>query len=77
MRKRLSIRRVVDANRIEFPAGSEPPVPAKNPHAVALGKLGGPKGGKARAEKLSANRRREIAGQAAVARWKSSSIRKP
>jgi hypothetical protein len=44
----------------------------KNPHAMALGRLGGIKGGKARAEKLSARRRREIARQAAIARWNSS-----
>lgn len=41
----------------------------KNPAAVALGRLGGLKGGKARAEKLSANKRKEIAGGAAKARW--------
>ena len=42
----------------------------KNPHAVALGRRGGKKGGKARAEKLSAERRSEIARKAARARWK-------
>jgi hypothetical protein len=42
----------------------------KNPAAVALGKLGGLKGGKARAAKLSSKRRKEIARQAAIARWK-------
>lgn len=41
----------------------------KNPAAVALGKLGGKKGGPARAAKLSARKRREIARKAAVARW--------
>lgn len=41
----------------------------KNPAAVALGRLGGKKGGKARAEKLSAERRREIAQKAASVRW--------
>jgi hypothetical protein len=41
----------------------------KNPAAVALGKLGGLKGGKARAKKLSAKRRTEIAKNAAKARW--------
>jgi len=41
----------------------------KNPHAVALGKLGGPKGGRARAEALSPERRSEIARLAADARW--------
>jgi hypothetical protein len=42
----------------------------KNPAAVALGKLGGAKGGKARAAALSPRRRREIAAKAAAARWK-------
>lgn len=37
--------------------------------AQALGRLGGLKGGKARAEKLSAKRRSEIAKAAAKARW--------
>ena len=41
----------------------------KNPAAVALGRLGGLKGGKARAESLSPKRRKEIARQAATARW--------
>jgi hypothetical protein len=41
----------------------------KNPAAVALGRLGGLKGGKARAEKLSAKRRRAIAKSAAIKRW--------
>jgi hypothetical protein len=41
----------------------------KNPAAVALGKLGGAKGGKARAIKLSAKRRKEIAKRAATLRW--------
>jgi hypothetical protein len=41
----------------------------KNPAAVALGKLGGAKGGRARAEALSAKRRQQIAKKAAKARW--------
>ncbi len=41
----------------------------KNPHAVALGRLGGKKGGAARAKKLSKKRRSEIARLAARARW--------
>jgi hypothetical protein len=45
----------------------------KNPHAVALGKLGGAKGGPARAAALPANRRREIAREAGVARWRGLS----
>jgi hypothetical protein len=42
----------------------------KNPYAVALGRLGGKKGGKARAEKLSPARRKQIARKAAQTRWK-------
>jgi hypothetical protein len=45
--------------------------PTKNPAAVALGRLGGLKGGKARAEKLSAKKRAEIARKAAKTRWKT------
>jgi hypothetical protein len=41
----------------------------KNPAAVALGRLGGLKGGKARAKKLSPIRRSEIARNAVLARW--------
>jgi hypothetical protein len=40
-----------------------------NPHAAALGRLGGLKGGPARAEKLTAKKRRDIARLAARARW--------
>ena len=42
----------------------------KNPHAAALGRLGGLKGGRARADALSATRRRELARKAARARWR-------
>jgi len=41
----------------------------RNPHAVALGRMGGLKGGKARAKALSASRRSEIAKKAAKKRW--------
>jgi hypothetical protein len=50
-------------NRAEVDSG-------KNPAAVALGKLGGRKGGRARADKLSAEERRAIAQRAALARWR-------
>ena len=43
--------------------------PEKDPERVARGKLGGAKGGKLRAEKLSPERRSEIAKRAADARW--------
>lgn len=42
----------------------------KNPAAVSLGRLGGLVGGKARAAKLSAEKRKEIAIKAAKSRWK-------
>jgi len=45
----------------------------KNPAAVALGRLGGLKGGKARAARLSAKKRKAIAREAAKARWSRKS----
>lgn len=65
-------RRVVEQPIGEKLSGEplEDPNAGKNPAAVALGKLGGAKGGKARAEKLSARRRKEIAKKAARTRWR-------
>jgi len=69
-----------DINEIAFRVVTEStsePIPItsakkrKNPAAVALGKLGGKKGGRARAEQLDPARRREIASNAARARWKN------
>jgi len=48
------------------------PDDGKNPAAVALGKLGGPKGGKARAATLTSAQRREISRKAAKSRWSGS-----
>jgi hypothetical protein len=48
------------------------PTHKKNPAAVALGKLGGKKGGAARAKKLTPEQRRAIAQKAARARWNRS-----
>lgn len=45
------------------------PDDGKNPAAVALGRLGGKKGGKARAEKLTREQRQEIGRKGAAARW--------
>ena len=59
-----SERIAVNARRIE-------PI-ARNPHAAALGRLGGLRGGAARAAALSPRRRREIARAAALARWKKN-----
>ena len=48
----------------------EPEPDTRDQNAVALGRKGGLKGGKARAEKLTAEERREIAKKAAKTRWK-------
>jgi hypothetical protein len=48
--------------------------PEKNPAAVALGRLGGLKGGKARAARLTKEQRSEIARKAAEARWSKESV---
>jgi len=50
-------------------ATKEPSPKEKNPAAVALGRLGGLKGGPARAKKLSTKKRADIAKKAAKARW--------
>jgi hypothetical protein len=52
---------------VELTEGSDKP--EKNPAAVALGRLGGKKGGPARAKALTAKRRAEIAKRAALTRW--------
>jgi hypothetical protein len=64
-------RRVVEKSIGEQLDGKplEDPHKGKNPAAVALGKLGGAKGGKARAEALSPRKRKMIAKKAAMARW--------
>ena len=49
------------------------PDTGKNPNAVALGRLGGLKGGKARASKLTSEQRHKIAQRAAKARWDKKS----
>jgi hypothetical protein len=78
MPKRSSKRE--DANQAAFrilqeATGEAPPTPdkaekVKNPAAVELGRLGGLKGGKARAESLTKEERSKIAKNAAGARWK-------
>ena len=57
--------------QVQLDAKQEKPLltEGKNPHAVALGRLGGLKGGKARSEKLTPEQRKEIAQKAAKARW--------
>lgn len=63
-----------DENTAAFEAmsrltSSDVPKHKKNPAAVALGRLGGKKGGAARARSLTAKRRAAIASAAARARW--------
>jgi hypothetical protein len=61
---------IVDMATGESSAADAPPeLEGKNPAAVALGRMGGLKGGKARAKALSAKRRSEIAKKAAAKRW--------
>jgi hypothetical protein len=77
MQKRSSMPR--DPNQLakliaDMVTGEAEPVPMpqgreKNPAAVALGKLGGAKGGKARAAKLTPEERSAIAKRGAAARW--------
>ena len=67
-------RRVVEQAIGEKLDGSplDDPNAGKNPAAVALGRLGGQKGGKARAKKLTQAQRSDIARTAAIARWRRS-----
>jgi hypothetical protein len=65
-------RAIVDEATDESTRKEEPThnsLQPKNPSAVALGKLGGKKGGPARAKKLGAEQRKAIAEKAARARW--------
>jgi len=68
-------RRVVEQAIGEKLTGEplEDPNAGKNPAAVARGRLGGAKGGKARAKKLTPGQRTDIARIAAEARWKKGS----
>ena len=80
MPDRSSKKRPADLNRrakliVDIATGQvedKPDDEGKNPHAVALGRMGGLKGGKARASKLTAEERKDIATKAALARWKRS-----
>jgi hypothetical protein len=60
---------VVQAAIGNAPKPEKPPEKEKNPAAVELGRLGGLKGGRARADKLTAEQRKEIASKAANSRW--------
>ena len=63
---------IVDLSTGEIADGAtatEPETEQKNPAAVTLGRMGGLKGGKARAEKMSPRQRSMAARKAAKARW--------
>jgi hypothetical protein len=53
----------------QAPKTNPPEITPKNPAAVELGRLGGLKGGAARAAKLTPKKRSQIAAKAAKARW--------
>jgi hypothetical protein len=61
---------MVDIATGEVNDSEDEPALVKNPAAVALGRLGGQRGGKARANKLTPEQRKEIAIKAAATRWK-------
>jgi len=63
---------IVDEPTGDAAVEDTPSCDGKNPAAVALGRLGGKKGGKARAATLTKEQRSEIARKAARARWKKS-----
>lgn len=75
MPKRSSKKKIRDINVLASSIVSETTAdmanvtPIKNPNAVALGRLGGLKGGKARVSKLTPEQRKEIAKKAAQKRW--------
>lgn len=67
-------KRPADINRLAASiveaATQGEPEDTRDPAAVALGRKGGLKGGRARAEKLTPEERAQIARKAAAARWK-------
>jgi hypothetical protein len=71
MPKRSSIKNDINQTAfsvVQAATGAEAET-TKNPAAVALGRLGGLKGGKARAASLTSKQRRDIAKKAAAKRW--------
>jgi hypothetical protein len=68
-------KRIVDLSVGEATEDPIEPEAEKNPHAVALGRLGGLRGGKIRAERLTPDKRVEIARAAARSRWKKKPLK--
>jgi hypothetical protein len=69
----LAAQIVDEATSEPEPGQPKGPEREKNPAAVELGRLGGLKGGKARAAKLTPEERQEIARKAAAKRWGKAS----
>ena len=65
-------KHILDQLTGDAPKDEPPPAPVKNAAAVALGRLGGKKGGAARAAALTPEQRSEIAKRAAAGRWKKA-----
>ena len=63
-------KHILDQLTGDAPKEEPPQAPVRNPAAVALGALGGKKGGSARAAALTPAQRSEIAKKAASGRWK-------
>ena len=66
---RVFLESIGEAPKTEPGKSPKPVDPTKNPHAVALGRLGGLKGGAARAAALSPRKRSQIAAKGAAKRW--------
>ncbi len=66
---RVFLESIGEAPKTEPGKPPKPVNPDKNPHAVALGRLGGLKGGAARAAALGPKKRSQIAAKAAAKRW--------
>jgi hypothetical protein len=66
------VRRATDPESSTHEESESPSDDGKDPRAVERGRRGGKKGGRARAEALSGEKRREIAKRAARSRWRRS-----
>ena len=74
MPKRSRKKRPADMNQLaKSIVDDATDTPAKDPAAVALGRKGGKKGGKARAANMTPEERSESARKAAKARWQKKS----
>lgn len=77
LRDTITEKTIPTAHNVSATNKESIPTKEKNPAAVALGRLGGLKGGNARASKLSPEKRKEIAEKAAKARWSNAPTKLP